>query len=373
MPSIRRAATALLFLLALLASFAVLSPGASADPEPDGAPITDYANYPDKLGIFADACSARGAGLITGETFTVDGETSSRLENFDLAVGDTITMRWTGFAAGCEETIVSLSIKQAEQPTFDPDDNQELKDWDLCGTAANPCDGSLTLTIPDDVCNWQIDAALGPPLRVVGPDGSYYNANTRVANGMPGGSDMLISANNGGCETPPPPPPPPPTPPPPPPTPPPPPPSANPSASVAAKCTAPRGFEVTLTNSGAAPAPFEVVIDGETVFSDSLAGGESKTIPAEGGEDSTYSVTVSSDATVLVDESITVDCDEVLPSVTPANPDRVLGTQLTREGQTEIAATGSGITLLVQLASVLIALGTVFLLASGSRIRRRTT
>ena len=91
------------------------------------------------------------------------------------------------------------------QGNFDPNDNQHLLlPFAYCGPGGADCNGSLTLTVPaaNVACNFQIDAVLGPPLNNVGPNGSYYNSSSRQDHNKPwgtnaGGTNMLISANNG--------------------------------------------------------------------------------------------------------------------------------------------------------------------------------
>ena len=86
-------------------------------------------------------------------------------------------------------------------------DNQTLVSFDSCGGDGPSCTnpnggfGPLTITVPplSVTCNFQVDSVIGPPLQVVGPDGSYYSQDSRKANGKPSGPNMLISAHNGGA------------------------------------------------------------------------------------------------------------------------------------------------------------------------------
>jgi LPXTG-motif cell wall-anchored protein len=86
---------------------------------------------------------------------------------------------------------------------FNIADNQQLLDSVSCGVGTKSCESgtehgaySLSLVIPSawdagaDPCFAQVDAVLGAPLAVVGPNGSYYTAATRGGSGP----DMLIDA-----------------------------------------------------------------------------------------------------------------------------------------------------------------------------------
>jgi hypothetical protein len=165
-----------------------------------------------------------------GEQFTVTlpGEEPEVVADLrDLTVptmvpGTVIEMTWTGFAPGCDGAGISLSMKRAQAPTFDPDVEQTLIDsaYEYCGPLDDACvldDGVFRLQItlpPEAACYYQVDAVVGPPLRTVwnandeqgNPLGSFYSDDTRVANDRPGGFNTLISAANGGagdCEPPP--------------------------------------------------------------------------------------------------------------------------------------------------------------------------
>ncbi len=157
-------------------------------------PVTDYGQYPLGLGLIPDGCTSEGASLLRGEQFSVNGGTpvSSLRDLGVIPSGATITMTWTGFATGCENVGLSLSRKIALTPGFDPTTNQYLNVWSYCGPGGDACTGTLALDLADagEVNCYQYDATAGPPLRVVGPDGSFYSSN--------GGFNMLISANNGG-------------------------------------------------------------------------------------------------------------------------------------------------------------------------------
>lgn len=198
--------------VALVLAAALLAlPGADAATDPVPPPVTDYATYPQPA-LIPEACGVDGPAVLVDTQFEVNGVTAPSLRDFDLQAGDLVTMTWAGFAPGCEGIGVSLSVKKTNLPFFDPQDNQQLlRPYDYCGPGGVPCgvgpDGRyrLSLAVPpvEVTCNFQFDAAIGPPLEIVGPEGSYYSTGTRVANGKPGGPNMLISASNGGigdCE-----------------------------------------------------------------------------------------------------------------------------------------------------------------------------
>ncbi|MBK9179999.1 MAG: hypothetical protein IPM45_10615 [Acidimicrobiales bacterium] len=206
----RRAGSQRMRAAAFAATAAVLvalaASGASAATDPVPPPVTDYATYPQDL-LFPPGCTVDGAGVLVGLAFTARGESRASLRELVLGPGDVVTMSWSGFAPGCEGIGVSLSVKKTNTPAFDPADNQQLlRPYDYCGPGGVACspgsDGryQLRLEVParEVSCNYQIDAAIGPPLEVVGPAGSYYTTGNREANGKPGGPEMLISAYNGG-------------------------------------------------------------------------------------------------------------------------------------------------------------------------------
>jgi hypothetical protein len=171
---------------------------------------TAYANYPNTL----PAGQAMPAGcnaftLLEGLTFNLNGGTAvANLRDLpNMVGGDVLSMDWTGWTDGCE-TLVTLSVKAASTPDFQPSTDQALVDFAAC---AGPDDllctvdgGSfhMELTMPAALCNYQTDAVVGPPLEVVGPAGSYYSNTWRVSHQTPqvaaAGPDMLISADNGG-------------------------------------------------------------------------------------------------------------------------------------------------------------------------------
>ena len=108
-----------------------------------------------------------------------------------------ITMRWDGFAPGCETIGVGLSDKVNNSVVFDFLANQYGSDGVYCGPGGAPCVApyQLTLTVGERggfTC-FQVDAHLGPQLAVIGPEGAYYELNNTIY-------PTLISAFNGGSE-----------------------------------------------------------------------------------------------------------------------------------------------------------------------------
>jgi len=175
---------AIVIILSIRSGFASASTGA----------ITDYANFPADL---PEDCSATDA--LVDLTFTSPQGEASDLRRLAVNPGDTITMTWTGFAPNCAGVDVALALNQSDTDRFDIDANQTLlPGYATCGAACVPSDGvyTLSVTAPDNssVCYFQIDAVLGAPLAVVGPDGSYYSSVLR----RDGGPDLLVSAKNAG-------------------------------------------------------------------------------------------------------------------------------------------------------------------------------
>lgn len=181
--------------------------------------VADYATYPNSLPAGQNvpagcaAYFAAGNTVLEGLNFTRDRGGNVVSSNGgdmvllgNLQPGDVITMSWTGWRQGCE-TGVSLSVKAASAPFFEETTDQALIAFVGCNgsTDANcTVQGggfAMSLTMPQAICNYQTDAVVGPPLDVIGPNGSYYSNGLRQANLDPApanGNDMLIAANNGG-------------------------------------------------------------------------------------------------------------------------------------------------------------------------------
>ncbi|MEY2457184.1 MAG: hypothetical protein QOK06_2278 [Acidimicrobiaceae bacterium] len=264
-----------------------------------GAPITDYANYPDAItpSLFPAGCSARGPAILTGTTFTVNGVSAPDLGSFTLSAGDTVTMTWTGFAPGCDTVGISLSAKRADAPFFQPGVNQELiPPFGYCGPGGSACDPAtgLSLTVPARrvACNFQLDAVIGPPLSVVGPGGSFYDSSIRGS-----GSNMLISSNNGGagvnCGV------------------------ANPQAAVAPSCGT-GAILIDLTNTGTFDSSFSVTVDGTNVFTGTVAPNGTHQVSVPAAEDSTHQILVTADGQTIFDQAVLQNCLPPTPTVTAA-------------------------------------------------------
>lgn len=223
----RALALVLITLGALLASTGAgpLGSAASAQTNTNGGvsinSISSYATYPDDA-ILPPGCNA--FSVLQGLQYRVDpdgagaqpaGAPQGSLAALgSLPFGATVIMTWTGYTQGCA-SVISLSVKRADGPVFDPQTNQELLTFVACDAAGNGCTvapGSyrLELTMPtfdQGGCHYQVDAVVGPPLDVVGPNGSYYSNVYRESfpNTMnETGDSMLIHANNGRgvCEPP---------------------------------------------------------------------------------------------------------------------------------------------------------------------------
>lgn len=180
-------------LLLVLGGVTVSASLATAASGPVGVdPIVDYSNYPN--GIIPSGCGAQGDALVNGELFTVDGISAGSLRDLTIGPTDSVTMTWDSFAPGCESAGVSLSVKTAPSPNFDPSVDQYLAGFDYCGPGGPSCTAPFRLTIDMRVIGgttcYQLDANAGRPLEVVGPSGSYYSLNQPI--------NMLISALNGG-------------------------------------------------------------------------------------------------------------------------------------------------------------------------------
>lgn len=187
----------------VLAGLAVVLVGLGAAPafgqgaQTNGPPpITDYANYPLNLGLIPNGCTAQGADVVNGEQFSVNGSApvGSMRDLGEVPSGATVTMTWESFAPGCEGVGISLSRKISASTDFNAADVQYLNAWSYCGPDGTPCGapGSLTLNLAGagEVACYQLDANIGPPLNVVGPNTAYYSLGSAF--------NMLISAKNGG-------------------------------------------------------------------------------------------------------------------------------------------------------------------------------
>jgi membrane-bound inhibitor of C-type lysozyme len=214
-PGRRTALGLVLLVLGTLLAFTGAGPlgsAASAQAANNNAAIQSwnaYANYPNTLpdgqGMPA-GCTA--FTLLEGLSFSLNGGAPvANMRDLPTMVGgDVLSMDWSGWTEGCE-TLVTLSVKAASTPDFQPTTDQALVDFAGCSGADDASctvEGGyhLELTMPATLCNYQTDAVVGPPLDVVGPSGSYYSNVWRFSHQTPqveaAGPDMLISADNGG-------------------------------------------------------------------------------------------------------------------------------------------------------------------------------
>jgi LPXTG-motif cell wall-anchored protein len=156
-------------------------------------PITDYASYPSPLPA---GCPGGETSLLGVQFDNGRGNTASDLRQLPLRSGDTLTMTWDGFAPGCEGLAVTLAVYSTHGEQFDPHTDETLV------THVSWTDGPnvLSLVVPsagtDDVCYLQVDAVLGAPLAVIGPNGTYYNSVLRPDEGP----NNLVSAKNFAAE-----------------------------------------------------------------------------------------------------------------------------------------------------------------------------
>ena len=159
--------------------------------------VTDYENYPDTPEASASpACSAEDILVDRdGTGFSLNGgplqPTLAALGA--LESGDVITA--TLFVTDdCAGSVLSLTLKDAEQPFFEPTTNQINVGFESVVAVSGLTTISFTVpAIPGDDCFYQLDAVVGYPLGIVGPDGSFYNPANRGG----AGRNMLIDASNG--------------------------------------------------------------------------------------------------------------------------------------------------------------------------------
>ena len=144
-----------------------------------------------------------------------------------IVPGNTIVVRWTNWAAGCDSLPVSFPVKATNGPFFDLTDDQALIrepngpfTFKYCYANGVGPDGcalpgggfELRSTVPqlNIVCGYQIDVVMGSPLETVGPNGSYYALSNRlqaVAAGLgtfnTNPPSTLVDAANGAmpCQT----------------------------------------------------------------------------------------------------------------------------------------------------------------------------
>ena len=174
--------------------------------------VPNLDTYPE--GLFPAGCGVTDGQVVTGAQYSASGPVTagpvSDMRDLPyLPAGTTLTMTFTGWVEGCE-TPISLTVKRAVGPDFDELTDQALLAFEACGPEAAgdlpACETvgeglrTLSLVMPQagSNCNYQTDAVVGPPLDIVGPDGSYYGSGLRASNGKGEGPTMLISADNEG-------------------------------------------------------------------------------------------------------------------------------------------------------------------------------
>jgi hypothetical protein len=316
---ILRAASIAAVMAVLSLTAVMLMPGTASAAAGDPPGITDYTTYPEATvpAIFPDGCTLAGGAVVGGEAFSATDSTGTRTSSSlaglgNLSPGTVLEMTWTSFASGCSGAGVSLAAKRADGPVFDENTNQELinEAYHYCGpqvagvgspcVLANDAKFHLTINMPSAqiACNYQIDAVVGRPLAVIGPNGSYYRSEPRIAHGRPGGRTTLISANNGGCKP------------------------AVPEADAVLSC-ARGGVLVTVGNTGEKTAAFELIVQNganpPTSEAFTVAGGttgvtRSVAIP----EGQTRTITVKADGVaVFGPASFTRECEQ--PAATIAH------------------------------------------------------
>ncbi len=326
----RKLPTGLVALLAILGGLLVtLSANAGAAtplPNPISSGYDIYPNFDPPL--IPAGCDAQGPAILTGLGFSVNGSSFAALSSYQLHAGDTIVMRWSGFATGCSDAGISLAAKASGHPYFDPTDNQKLVSFDYCGPDGGACTRTgdfymLTLTVPSqqDACNFQIDAIINRPLEVVGPNGSYYSDDSRSQNGKPHGPNMLIAANNGGvgnCVTP-------------------------PTATAQLNCAAEggTGVEVTINNpDDNDTAVVDVKKDSTVVDNDvnvAPLGSEKITVPFTNGETATISVVDTVGGTTIYTHQFTANCLNPAATATKSCAQGGVVVHLSNEGALQTA------------------------------------
>lgn len=156
------------------------------------SPVTDYASYPSPLPA---GCPGGEQSLVGALFDNGRGNTASDLRKLPLRSGDTLTMTWDSLAPSCEGLVVTLAFYSTHSVNFDPHSNETLLTF--VSWTGGPT--VLSLVVPhgtDEVRYLQVDAVLGAPLAVIGPDGTFYNSVLR----RDGGPNTLVSAKNFAAE-----------------------------------------------------------------------------------------------------------------------------------------------------------------------------
>jgi hypothetical protein len=167
--------------------------------------VTDYENYPDTpQALLGAGCDRTGLGETQqfAVEFVLNGNVSQPVATLQdlppFSAGDVITMMWFAVDPACVGSAVSLVVKDAPQPFFNPSANQPTAAYNVTTLSDQDGGGSLSLTLPDlsalgHDCSFQIDAVVGVPLSVVGPAGSFYSESLRGD----GRRTTLVSFSNG--------------------------------------------------------------------------------------------------------------------------------------------------------------------------------
>jgi hypothetical protein len=145
--------------------------------------VTDYENYPDTPQAAVGPDCDAGDITLNGVRLNGGPFVANLAALPELATGDTVTAE---LASGpdCVGGILSLTIKAADTPTFDPGRNQRNVAFSYDAVVALG-EGRTTRVeliippMPDEDCFYQLDIVTGYPLAVVGPDGSFYSPATR--------------------------------------------------------------------------------------------------------------------------------------------------------------------------------------------------
>jgi hypothetical protein len=195
---------------------AATSAGAQQVPDAQRPPlVTDFAAYPSTPQAFlGPTCDFTG---VLGSTYTVAlgaGGTAGPvgdLAQLPVLTGpngtapDVVTWTWTGVTPACVGSAVSMVVKVALGPSFDPNVDQLTGPnggYVVGFLTAGP--GTLTFPMPDLArfglgCDYQLDAIVGIPLQDVGPSGSFFSGPLRQQQGKANGDDRttVLSAKNG--------------------------------------------------------------------------------------------------------------------------------------------------------------------------------
>ncbi len=186
---------------ASIVTLAVIGVTGAADANVNVTPVTNYSAYPEAIPA---GCPA-GAGALEDLSFSNGrGDTADDLGGLAVKHGDTVTMSWLDFHQGCLDAnkgpaiMVGMAAYDRGGPAFDPNVDQKLLGgWKTCGAGADPCAKDenryhLSVITPTTLpCDVQLDAFMGRPLKVVGPNGSFYSASLREDSE---GQNRLLSA-----------------------------------------------------------------------------------------------------------------------------------------------------------------------------------